>query len=234
MLGAVVPKAWGTSVWGDFNKFGTRNNAAAYARDIGGILGSGTFHTGRGLGFAGFDAGFHLAYQFSPGGGNDVLEKSGIRRFGMPWFQAEIGLPLKFDGFIRGFSWQGLTIAGGGLRYALLTIQDQKGVPQVLLTFDGESFSHHDFGGSHFGLNAVASLKFDYARPYIGGGLDRTRLVAKRSISDPTIIDDEFIKYGYRMVLGVSLRPVPFSYLTAALALRHGEPGAQIGAGVRF
>lgn len=225
--------AHASHLFGDFAQFGSRGNAKAFAKDIGGIIGSGTYHTGRILGFAGFSAGFHYAYQFHPDEENDVLRRSGVAAFQFPWFQAEIGLPLKFDGFIRGFSYEGMTMAGGGLRYGLFTVTDLPGAPQALLAMDGESFTHTAFSGSHFGANAVLSWTYPNVKPYVGAGLDRTRFLVKQS-SDPTLLDQRFVAYGSRYAVGMSLSPLPFSFVNLAFVHRHGKAGLHLGAGARF
>ena len=220
-------------LFGDVAQFGDQGNIRAFAKDIGGIIGSGTYLTGRILGFAGFAAGFQYAYQFRPDAQNQVLKRSGIEPFGFPWFQAEIGLPLKFDGFIRGFSYEGMTMAGGGLRYGIFTVTDLPGAPQALLALDGESFVHTAFSGSHFGANAVLSVTFPYFKPYVGGGLDRTRFIVKQS-ADPTLLDQVILAYGSRFSAGVSMNPFPFTFVNVAYVHRHGDPGLQVGGGARF
>ncbi len=222
-----------SSQFSGFAQLSRESNIKAYARDLGGILGSGTYHTGRGLGFAGFDVGFHGAMQFKPGRTNDIMNRSGVKNFGMPWFQAEIGLPLKFDGFIRGFNYEDLTVSGGGLRYALLTLDAKPGKPQILLAADGESFCHTSFSGVHFGGSLVASVTTKYFQPFMGFGIDRTRLIVKQS-ADQTILGRSFFVYGERVSVGVNVRPITFSYLTVAGVLRNGNMGVQFGAGARF
>ena len=59
-----------------------------------------------------------------------ILRNNGVHAFGLPWVQAEIGMPFKIDGFVRGISYQGLTIAGGGLRYSLRKVADMPWAPQ--------------------------------------------------------------------------------------------------------
>ncbi|HBA61403.1 MAG TPA: hypothetical protein DCZ92_11425, partial [Elusimicrobia bacterium] len=61
------------------------NNAAssdlkAFARDLGGLLGSGSNQTARSLGFSGFDLGVRGAMQIKPSRKNSVIKKS--RAFG--------------------------------------------------------------------------------------------------------------------------------------------------------
>ncbi len=221
------------TLFGDFAQFATADNVQYFAKDIGGIIGSGTSHTGRILGFAGFSAGFHDAYQFKPDIRDEIMNKSGTTAFQFPFFQAEIGLPLKFDGFIRGFSYEGLTVAGGGLRYGIFTVTDLPGAPQALLALDGESFVHTAFAGSHFGADIIFSVTMPYCKPYIGGGVDRTRLLVKQS-PDPTLDDQIFITYGSRFDAGVTINPLPFTFVNIAGTLRHGSPGLEMGAGARF
>src|SRR5262249_54477534 len=158
--------------------------------------------------------------------------QSGTRSFGFPFFQAEIGLPLKFDGFIRGFTYEGLTMTGGGLRYGIFTVTDMPGAPQALLALDGESFVHTAFSGSHFGASVVLSATYPYVKPYIGGGVDRTRLLVQQS-NDPTFINQVTVAYGNSFSAGVSVTPLPFSFVNAAYVVRNGNSGLQLGAGAR-
>ena len=111
--------------FGRFAEFVDRGSLKPFTRDLGGLLGSATFHNGRGLGLTGFDIGIHGGIQLRPSKGDEILRRSGVKTVYLPWVQAEIGLPFRFDGYIRGISFQGLTIAGGGVRYGLTKTADQ-------------------------------------------------------------------------------------------------------------
>jgi opacity protein-like surface antigen len=221
--------------FGGFQRLVDRPSLKPFTRDLGSLLGAATFHNGRSLGYSGFDAGIRGAYRFSPEPGNKVLRDAGVKGFGMPWVQAEIGLPLKLDGYIRGISFQGLTIAGGGLRYGLRQT-DKKMDPQLLLAISAHSVAHRHFSASHFGANVIISIavndKFD---PYFGIGLDRTRLVVRTIPTLDTTLEGESAEtLTSRVTLGASFRPKPYLYLHAGTTLTHGRLGLDSGVGIRF
>ena len=206
-----------------------------FTRDLGSILGSASFHNARSLGFSGFDVGAHGGMQFRPDKGDTVLRSAGVKAFGLPWVQAEIGLPFRLDGFIRGISYQGVTISGGGLRYGVLKATDQPWSPQFLISTVAHSVAHKDFSASHVGVSGVVSVGTPRVTPYIGAGFDRVRLVVKSApSSDPTLIGASATTIETRFTAGLSVRPWPFVYLQGAFTLVHGEPGCDTGLGIRF
>ncbi|MEK7721439.1 MAG: hypothetical protein AAB359_03520, partial [Elusimicrobiota bacterium] len=83
----------------------TTGSFRPFARDIGSLLGSGSNQTARPLGFAGFDIGVRGVAQFKPSHGNTVLKKNNL--FGLGVIQAEIGMPYRIDGFVRGGTFEG-------------------------------------------------------------------------------------------------------------------------------
>lgn len=230
---------WAKDPFGSFRDYVDRSSLKPFTRDLGGVLGPATFHSGRNLGFSGFDAGAHGGVQFRPARDNAVLRNAGIKTFGLPWVQGEIGLPFQLDGYIRGVSYQGLTISGGGLRYGFLKPSEQPWKLQILLSSVGHSVAHRDFSASHFGLNMVASTGYPGFNPYLGAGFDRTRVVVRQSKLDSTLVESEVTTLEPRFTAGLSVRPMAstdlrFVYLQAALTLAHGEPGMDMGLGIRF
>lgn len=220
--------------WGGFEQFADRGSMKPFTRDLGGILGAATFHSGRSLGFSGFDVGARVGGQFYPSKGNNIMRHNGVRMFGMPWVQAEIGLPFRIDGFIRGISFQGLTIAGGGLRYSLYAPSDKPWVPLVLVSGVGHSVVHQHFSASHFGANVVASIGTQTISPYLAAGFDSTRVLVRSSRLDPTLNGDNFGTLEPRYTAGVRIKPFQFTYLSLAATMAHGQGGAEAGLGVRF
>ena len=217
-----------------FPQYADAGSLKPFARDLGGLLGGATFHDGRSLGFSGFDVGARYSAQFYPSKGDNIMRNGGVKTFGLPWVQAEIGLPFKIDGFIRGISYQGLTVSGGGLRYGLYAPSDKPWTPQVLLSAVGHSVVHQDFSASHFGANVVASAGTSFFLPYVGAGIDRTRLVVRSSVLDPTLNGANVTTLESRFTAGVRLKPYQFTYVTVAYVLAHGQSGAEAGLGVRF
>lgn len=220
--------------FGSFRDLVDEGSLKPFARDLGGMLGSAAFHSGRSLGFSGFDVGIHGGIQFRPDKDDKVLREAHVGTFGVPWVQAEIGLPFRLDGYIRGISYQGLTIAGGGLRYGFLRASEKPWEPQILLSSVGHSVVHRDFSASHFGANLVISLGTQSFTPYIGAGFDRTRIVVRNSLLDPTLAGVEAVTFESRFTAGISLRPTTFTYVQSAFTMAHGYPGMDMGLGIRF
>ena len=231
---ALCRPAFAADQFRGFKEFIDRGSLKPFTRDLGGILGSASFHNGRSLGFSGFDLGAHGGIQFRPSAQNQVMRKAGVKAFGLPWAQAEIGLPYRLDGFIRGISYQGTTISGGGLRYGILKASDLAWTPQFLISSVAHSVAHKDFSASHVGVNVVASIGTTRVAPYVGAGVDRTRVVVKSSDLDPTLVGVETTTLESRFTVGLSVRPTPFSYVQAAFTMTHGIPGMDTGLGIRF
>lgn len=220
--------------YGGFEQYADQGALKPFARDLGGVLGSATFHGGRSLGFSGFDIGARGGMQFKPGKGDRILRDRGVKAFGLPWVQAEIGMPLRLDGFVRGISYQGLTISGGGLRYGILKSSDEPWTPQLLVSGVAHSVVHQHFSASHFGGSLVGSVGNAAVTTYVGAGVDRTRLVVRSSLADLSLNGSVVTVLGSRFTAGVRLKPWTFGYLYVAANLLHGMPGSEAGLGIRF
>ncbi len=230
---AAAPAGATADPYSGFSQYADAGSLKPFARDLGGLLGGATFHDGRSLGFSGFDVGARYSAQFYPSKGDGIMRNNGVKSFGLPWVQAEIGLPFKIDGFIRGISYQGLTVSGGGVRYGLFSPSDKPWSPQVLLSGVGDTVVHQDFSASHFGADLVGSIGTPFFLPYAGVGFDRTRLVV-RSSADPTLNGSTVTTFESRFTAGVRLKPYQFTYVNVAYVLAHGQSGAEAGLGVRF
>ncbi|TBR24379.1 hypothetical protein EPO15_04175 [bacterium] len=221
--------------FGGFQEFIDRGSIKPFARDLGAVLGAATFHSGRSLGFSGFDVGVRSGVVFSPDSNDRAMRGRGVGVFALPFVQAEIGLPFSLDGFIRGVSYQGVTVAGGGLRYALSKASDKPLKPQFLASWSGHSVAHKDFSASHIGFNIVTSVQYKMLNPYFGLGLDRTRVVVRAIPKvDPTMQGLEESVVVPRATLGVSMRPKPYLYLHGAVTYTNRRPGIDTGLGIRF
>ena len=234
LLALAASAARAEAQYGAFEQFADAASLKPFTRDLGGVLGSATFHSGRSLGFSGFDVGARVGGQFYPSKGNKILRNNGVRVFGVPWVQAEIGLPLRIDGFIRGVSYQGLAISGGGMRYSLYAPSDRPWVPLVLVSAVGHSVVHRYFSASHFGANLVSSIGTQTISTYAGVGFDRTRLLVRSSLFDPSLNGTIVQTLESRFTAGVRLRPWQFTYVNLAYTHAHGQPGAEAGLGIRF
>lgn len=246
-FGVALALLWGGSALaGQYDGFRSHADSGSlkpFCRDIGGILGSASFQSGRTLGFSGFDAGGRAAMQFRPDPNDRILRDHGVKAFYLPFVQAEIGMPKSLDGFIRGTSHNGLTIAGGGLRLGVIKGQDKPWSPQVLLVGVAHAAVHQDFSVTHFGGSLVGSMGTQAFLPYLGAGVDRTRLVVRNSLVDPALNGTAVTTVESRFTAGLRVKPFTrvgkspawnFFYMHAAYVLLHGRSGAEAGLGLRF
>ncbi|MBI5624817.1 MAG: hypothetical protein HY924_13660 [Elusimicrobia bacterium] len=229
--------------FGGFQQFADSGALKPFARDIGAVLGSSSFHSGRPLGFSGFDVGFRGGMLISPDKRDKIMRDNGIKGFGMPWVQAEVGLPMRFDVFIRGASFEGLTVSGGGLRWGVFKGDDKPWAFQILLSGLGHAFVHQHFSGVHAGANIVASTGNQYVVFYAGPGFDWTRLVARSSTLEPAIAGQVAHTFEYRGTAGIKIKPfaavtgnklLPYLYVSGGYVIAHGEHGAESALGIRF
>ena len=172
--------------------------------------------------------------QFAPDKNDQILRKSGVSVFGVPIVEGDVGVPFKIDGFVRGASFQGLTIAGGGIRYGITKTNDKPWAPQVLATAVAHSVVDQDFSANHYGFSVVGSMGIPVFTPYIGAGLDHTRLVVRNSTLNQSIEGSVTNTLESRFTAGLQLRPWNFFYVHLAYILMHGQNGFEAGLGLRF
>lgn len=220
----------------DFNKYVTtyKDSLKSFAEDFGGVLGANDFSSGRTLGFPGFEAGFDVAIQKKPSNGNEILKKSGVSSFGIPLVHASVGIPLTgLDVTLRGLTYSGLSIVGGGLRYnifksGMLT----KFMPDlsVIVMYDTIDFDY--FKGNHLSFDVVGSWNIPIIKPFIGAGLDRTKIEVRDVSQVVNGISETVSKTRY--TLGLRFSPLPLVYIYGAYSIIHSETGYNFGLGVRF
>ncbi len=231
-IAAISQTALGTPL-GDFHNRVTAANLKPFALDIGGILGGAAFHSGRTLGFPGFDVGVVSTLQFRPDKNDTILRDSNVKAFGFPLLQAEVGLPLNFDVIVHGMSMAGTRVFGGGLRYGIHKSGLLSVLPDISISAFGDKVNQTHFSATHFSLNAAASFNLPVVHPYIGAGWDSTK-VTVGSAAVPGLAGMSATANGTRFTAGVDISPLPFFHFYGAFTLLHGIPGADMGLGARF
>ena len=231
------------NIWDDFSQNATPNNVRAFAKDLGGLIGSGTYTTGRVLGWGGFQIGPRgsMIFKMSKGNGNTEAEKKQtalgdrdkVGSVVYPWLQADIGLPFRIDGFIRASSYQGLTIAGGGLRWGITQPNEMLGSLQPMLVVAAHSASARDFSASHYNASLVLSMKFKYFVPYLGGGVDYTTLHINSVAATVLAGDNEYVATA-RGTAGFNFKLPSYIDLSLAANYAHYGLGAEASLSVRF
>jgi hypothetical protein len=205
-----------------------------FAEDLGGLIGANDFNSGRSLGFPGFEAGLAATVQGKPSSDNRLLRDAGVNAFGVAMVHAGAALPLiGADVMVRGVSYSGFSIIGGGLRYPLLKSGTlTKFIPDVSVSAYYDAISYDYFKGSHMSMDAVASFDIPVIKPYAGIGFDRTRLEIKNVSTLLNGVDGSISKPRY--TLGVRLSPLPLLYVYGAYNVLHGQAGYSFGAGAKF
>jgi hypothetical protein len=218
----------------DFKTNISKDLLKPFAEDFGGVIGGNDFNSGRALGFPGFDVSLGLTLQSKPSTDNKVLKQAGVDAFGIGMVNASIAVPLTgADLMVRGFSYSGLSIIGGGLRYNIFKSGTlTKFMPDLSVLFFYDSINYDYFKGNHISGDLVASLDFPLIKPYAGIGIDRTKLEIKGVSAALNGIDDPISKMRY--TVGAKVTILPFVYLYGAYNSMHGQDGYSGGLGVRF
>jgi hypothetical protein len=220
--------------YGGFSQFGDSGSMKPFTRDLGGVLGAATFHSGRSLGLTGWDVGPQGGMQFYPEKNDRILRNNGVKLFGIPWAQGEIGLPYDIDAFVRGISYQGLTIAGGGVRWGPLKPDDKPWAPHLLLSGVAHAVVAQDFSADHFGFNVVGSMGVPKFTPYMGVGVDLTHLTVRNDLLDASQVGRQITTAEPRYTAGIQMKPWQFFYIHAAYFFTHGQGGSEAGLGLHF
>ncbi len=218
----------------DFAANVTEENLEYFTEDMAGLLGSGTYSTGRILGWGGFLLSARGAFMPKPSDENTAFGPKQDNEFVyMPWVQGEIGLPFRIDGYIRATSWDGLTLAGGGLKWGVTRPVDTLYSFQTMVTVLAQSGVHKDFSLTHYNANLVISFKMPVVTPYIGGGVDYMKLTVEGA-ADSALIGKAKYTTTPRATAGLNFK-LP-AYIDLSLAANYASygVGGEASLGVRF
>ena len=230
------------STWDDFSSYVTPQNVRAFTKDLGGLIGSGTYTTGRILGWGGFQIAprASMLFKMSEASGatyedrqkTALGDREEVGSMMYPWIQADIGMPFRIDGFIRASSYDGLTIAGGGLRWGITRPSEMLGSFQPMLVVSAHSASARDFSAAHYNASLVLSMKFKYFVPYIGGGVDYTTLNILQADNFVALEGEREYATTARATVGFNFK-LP-SYLDLSLAANYASYGVGAEASLSF
>ena len=202
------------------------------ATDMGALLGGGSYHEGKSLGFPGFDIGVQVPTK-KISDDNAIVKSADVSSVALPLLQVEIGLPANIDLIGRYSSVLNSTLSGVGLRYCIFK-PSIPGLPsvsvQAVMTNLDVSVKNNKFDASTTGVNAVVS--FDHLpiiTPYAGVGFDSTEVKP-----DSTISTLKGTASGTRIEAGINLTLLPFTYLKLGAAMAGGSTDASVGLGVSF
>jgi hypothetical protein len=230
-----------SSVWADAisNNISSNLNQTAldaFAKDVGSLMGGGSFHQGKALGFPlGIDVGVHgVAIDLQD---KDAILKDDHSHAGAGWLQAEIGLPANINIIARGGEFNDARVYGGGLRIGLLTPSVPL-APAISVSALYDQLNHDYVNANTWSANAVLSVDVPFIHPYIGVGWDRTNLKPTDRAFDAapagTARDLDSTVSGYRAEIGVNLSVIPFTYLNLGVGSTNSKMLYHAGLGAKF
>jgi len=170
------------------------------------------------------------AAQFNPSRGNTVLKKNNL--FGLGVVQAEIGMPYRIDGFVRGGAFEGISVAGGGLRYGLWNVSDEKYKINAMWVGMANMATHRYFYAIHFNTGVVISINVPVVSPYLGVAYDFTKLEAQ-NVFDGTLAGEQVRVSEPRFAAGLRVK-MKLGYLAGGLTYTHDRSLVNASAGFRF
>jgi hypothetical protein len=208
----------------------------ALAQDVGSVMGGGSFHQGKVLGFPlGFDVGIHVPVVKLDN--NNTILKDDSSSVQALWSQLEIGLPAKINFIGRyGKFYDGNTM-GGGLKYGIIKSM-VPAVPSISVSVLYNKLEHDYFDMDTYSANAALSFDLPFIHPYIGLGYDHSLLkpTALAFVGVPGNISRslEGEANGYRAEAGINVSIIPFTYLTVGAGLANGNSMYHAGVGAKF
>ena len=226
--------AMAVSSFNGFRDKVTEQNLPYFTKDLAAMLGASSYTTGRILGWGGFQLSMHGVYVPRLNKKDTALGDDNKNLF-MPLIQGEIGLPFRLDGFIRAISYDGLTLAGGGLKWGITRPRDEDYTFQAMLVTLAQSGVYRDFSVSHYSGNLVVSFKTPYVTPYVGGGIDYMVLTVETSPAlAPTLMDKKAYSTTARGTVGLNFKLPKYMDMSLAANFASYGVGYEANFGVRF
>lgn len=214
----------------------TQDSLDALAKDLGALMGGGSFHDGKALGFPlGFDIGVHVPV-VGVSDKDKILRDDGSTAPAV-WAQAEVGLPFKLNLIGRLGKMYEADLLSGGLKLGLIK-SSVPGVPNLSVSALYSVLDHDFFKQKTLSANAVVSFALPIVHPYIGAGYDSSTLDPKdrafEGVSPSISRGLEGEADGVRVEAGVDLSFIPFTYVTLGVGLANSQELYHAGLGLKF
>ena len=206
-----------------------------FAKDLGVLLGGGSFHQGKSLGLPGFDVGIHVPVVKIKD--EDTIIKGSLDSVALPILQAEIGLPANLDLLARFTSYSDATMVGVGLRYGII----KKSIPgfpslsaQAVYNTLNVNSGLNKLKATTMSVDCIASIDLPIITPYAGVGMDNTEVTPDSTITDVTGANLKGKASVMRLEAGINLSLVPLTYLQLGGVLVNGDINYTAGLGIKF
>lgn len=213
----------------DFKSYLENKFLNPFTKDLGGVIGGGSFHQGSVLGFPGFDIGVHIPVKKVSG--DNIIVSTVTQYLALPWVQVEIGLPAKINLLARGFSYKEVNLLGAGLRWGLVKLPLEILAASVMGCYNQMRYT--DFTAVNYNLNVIGSLNIPMFSPYFGLGYDWTELTLSEQLQKD-VGDIRGKAEGYRIEAGINFSVIPFTYLHISAGLTNNDIAYNFGFGTKF
>jgi opacity protein-like surface antigen len=223
-------------MWSDAQQY-LQTNAnqycGAFAKELGPVLGGGMTHSGKTLGFPGFDVGIRMPIKNI---GNDfVFKSSDVTMLGLPMVQAEIGLPGKIDIIARmAPPAENISMMGVGVRYGIIK-SGLPGIPSISVLGSYNKLSTDMLEVTTLSANVAVSFGLIIVTPYVNVGIDQTEVKATaKALAGTPLTSASGTASTTRLEAGITFSPLPLIYIYGGYVIIGDSTGYNVGAGLRF
>lgn len=190
------------------------------AKDLGAVIGGGSFHSGKTLGFPGFDISARVAGK-TVNNDNTIVKDSGNSSIMWPAAQIELGLPFNIDLLGRYMIIQDASMTGIGIRSCLYK-STLPGIPSLSIQGMSSSLNcnvtDNKFTSTTLSAAAIMSFNIPVIDPYIGVGIDQTELKP-----DSTLSTLKGTASGTRIEGGINLSLFPLTYFQIGFGMVNSD-----------
>ncbi|MDA3793302.1 MAG: hypothetical protein PF545_06595 [Elusimicrobia bacterium] len=217
--------------WLDDMKLEAEKKLEPVIRDIGAVIGGGQLGPSGTLGFPGAQAGIK-AVAASISDDNNLISQNYLI---LPAKSAGIGLPGNISVTCRGMQYklentdEPVTWLGISGRYSVIKDKMLSPLPGITAVAGYNRLSVPDIKVHNISLGAVIGKKLPLISPYFGISYDLNKGLIETSAAD--------LEPAYnfmRLAAGVTLKPIPFTYIDLGASMANGNLGYSGGAGIRF
>lgn len=208
------------------------------AGDLGSCLGGGLYGPVKNGGLLGFDIGIRTSFagisDETKTNINGLKDKSYIPA---GWLYVSKGLPfIGIDVFARlasvkiGSSDESIDLFGVGIEYTIIADKLIKPVPGVSVLAAVNTLSVTGVSARTVSVAATVSKKLPFITPFATFAIDKTEMIINLDSLDSV----KPKKTNNRILIGLELRLIPFTYINIAASKVGSETGFQLGLGIKY
>ena len=209
------------------------------AGDLGAALGGGMYEPVKNGGLLGFDVGIRTSFAgISNNTKTNIPALNDSSYIPAAWLYASKGLPLGIDVFGRYASLkiessaETIDLTGFGIQYTLISDKLIKPIPGLSLLAAVNKLDAPNLDAQTISVAATVSKKLPIITPFVTLAMDKTEMeVALTGLGLGNTVKPE--KTQSRILVGIELRLIPFTYFNIAASKSGSETGFQLGIGIK-